>query len=233
MRKSKIALAALLLLGGAAIATAAYNQVPISPTASDAAAARKLLGPIRPLPADASFDEQVRAIRMVQDKVLDAAPLDRGIPLGQTRNLADVIKAGHGLCYDRSRAIEDALRVLGLKVRHVSVYSTAEKPPVQALLTPGIESHALSEVLTRRGWMLVGSNTRWISLRRDGRPLSIAQLRTVAPADRTDIDGTPAPPIFQNPEFTWLYGLYSRHGDFYPPYNVVPDVNWSEFADNV
>jgi len=232
MRKSIIAVAALLVLGGGA-AVAAYNAVPDEPTAADAAAVHALLGAVQPLPPSASFEDQVRLIKRVQDKVLDVAPRDEPIPFGQTRDLADVMNAGHGFCYDRSRAIEDALRVLGMQVRHVAVYSTHQKPAVEALFTPGVESHALSEVLTRRGWMLVGSNGPWISLRRDGKPLSIEQLRSVAPKDRVDINGTPPASIFQKREFTWVYGLYSRHGGFYPPYNRVPDVNWSEFAANL
>ena len=40
------------------------------------------------------------------------------------------------------------------------------------------------------------------------------------------------PEIYSAP-FTWVYGFYSRHGRFYPPYNAVPDVNWGELAQNL
>jgi hypothetical protein len=233
MRKSLLFLAGAAVLGAGTIAVAAYNQVPTKATAADAEALQSLVGAVRPLSANASFEEQLRVIKLVQNKVLHAAPVDTGIALGRSRELADVIAARHGLCYDRSRAIEDGLRVLGLTVRHISVYSTAKHAPVVSLVTPGTESHALTEVRTKRGWMLVDSNSNWLSLRADNRPLSIAQLHALPVAARSEGDGTPAPPVFQHGGFTWLYGLYSRHGEFYPPYNRVPDVNWSEFAANL
>ena len=33
-------------------------------------------------------------------------------------------------------------------------------------------------------------------------------------------------------EFIFVFGLYSRHGNFYPPYNYVPDINWKELIQN-
>lgn len=33
--------------------------------------------------------------------------------------------------------------------------------------------------------------------------------------------------------FTFMYGLYSRHGMFYPPYDKVPDINIPEFSQNI
>ena len=32
--------------------------------------------------------------------------------------------------------------------------------------------------------------------------------------------------------FVAVYGLYSRHGRFYPPYNLIPDINYGEFIQN-
>ena len=40
------------------------------------------------------------------------------------------------------------------------------------------------------------------------------------------------PEIYRAP-YTWLYGVYSRHGRFFPPYNAIPDVNWPEMAQNL
>jgi hypothetical protein len=232
MRKLVIMPAVLAVLGGATVALAHYNEVSTNPTKADVAAVRSLLGPHARVDASATFEDQLRTIKLVQGRVLKAAPRNDGIPVRHTRELGDVLKAKYGLCYDRSRAIESALRVLGMRVRHIAVYSTAQHPAVESLLTPGTESHALTEVSTRRGWMLIDSNSSWISLRGDRRPLSIKQLQSVAPAARAEGDGTPPPPVFRHP-FTWVYGLYSRHGDFYPPYTPVPDVNWSEFAANL
>src|SRR5690348_5836263 len=49
----------------------------------------------------ATFDQQITIIRKVQDAVFRIAPKDIGIPLGHTREPADLEKAGGGLCYDR------------------------------------------------------------------------------------------------------------------------------------
>ena len=32
--------------------------------------------------------------------------------------------------------------------------------------------------------------------------------------------------------FIYFIGLYSRHGYFYPPYNIIPDINYKEFVQN-
>jgi len=45
--------------------------------------------------------------------------------------------------------------------------------------------------------------------------------------------GMESPPIIYAKPFTFVYGLYSRHGYFYPPYNVIPDVNYGELLQNV
>ena len=38
-------------------------------------------------------------------------------------------------------------------------------------------------------------------------------------------------PILGRP-FTYLFGLYSRHGRFYPPYTPVPDLDWGQLGYN-
>ena len=37
---------------------------------------------------------------------------------------------------------------------------------------------------------------------------------------------------FYTPEVIFVYGLYSRHGRFYPPYNAIPDYNIRELFYN-
>ena len=144
-----------------------------------------------------------------------------------------MVRAGHGLCFDRSRAIETILRLQGMRTRHAAIYSTrATGSALRSLATPGVDSHAITEVMTRRGWMIVDSNSRWIGLTNANQPLDLARLR-----DRPGGPWHPSvrvqlPEIYRAP-YTWVYGLYSRHGRFYPPYNPVPDVNWAELAENL
>ena len=93
-------------------------------------------------------------------------------------------------------------------------------------------SHAFTEVLTQKGWMVVDSNDRWISIDSKNNPVSIAQIKLSAEG-AADFAWSQIPPNkkYMNP-FIFVYGLYSRHGQFYPPYNFIPDVNYRELAQN-
>lgn len=218
----------LLALAGA-MAVAAVHDVPNTPSPKDAGAARTLLRQANVGGQATDFQSQLAEISAVQRRILAAAPVNKGIPHGQDRELTDVLRLGYGLCFDRSRAIETVLRTAGYEVRHAAIYSTIEAgSTLSALATPGVPSHAVSEVRTSRGWMIVDSNSAWLGLTRSGEPLDLGELRSI---DRRSVAGKPNK-IFDGP-FTYVYGLYSRHGGFYPPYNPVPDVNWSELAQNL
>lgn len=219
------------------VAVAAVHNVSVEPTPEDRAAAEAILsrnGASVVLSRPATFAEEIDLILAVQAAVLDAAPVDEEIPQGQAREPQDLLTHGKGLCFDRSRAIEKMLKLAGLETRHIAVYSTRETgSALVSLATPQVSSHAVSEVRTSRGWIVVDSNDRWIGLSQAGEPYSMAEIRgrnePVRWSERVPatING-----IFEAP-FTWLYGLYSRHGMFYPPYTPVPDVNWGEFAANL
>lgn len=178
------------------------------------------------------FAGQVKDILAVQNAVLLRAPGDTPIDFDHPREPKDLYESRSGLCYDRSRAIEKILERLGYTVRHAAVYSTRQTHnALVALLTPQIESHAVTEVETAQGWMLVDSNDRWIGLTRDGKPVDLEELQDVPGADRqawATAVKAPLNEIFRDGEFTYVFGLYSRHGHFFPPYDALPDVNWGE-----
>ena len=213
------------------------HNVEKVPSAEDALFIRRMLsdsghGAILAGPAT-SFDEEIDRVLEVQDAVLRAAPVNDGIPLGQLREPRELYEAHSGLCYDRSRSIEKALALLGMETRHVAVYSLADAlTPLDALFSSGTPSHALTEVLTRRGWMLVDSNDRWIGLQANGQPVSADDLEALGDAVvwSPRMAGDMAP-IFHE-DFIHVYGLYSRHGLFYPPMDGVPDVNLAELVQN-
>jgi len=221
----------------ALVALAAAHNIPQTPTEADRQAAAQILGPLAATVIDAApatYEDEIDLILAVQDAVLRAAPVHDGIPLGKAREPKDLYEARAGLCYDRSRTIEKLLRLAGFETRHVAVYAVTENEnALSALLTPRGQSHAVTEVLTRRGWILVDSNRRWAGLSANGEPVSIAQVaERQAPPDRSDRIPDPIDPIF-TADFTFVYGLYSRHGKFYAPYTPIPDVNWAELLDNV
>jgi hypothetical protein len=179
-----------------------------------------------------SFDEQVRRIVAAQAAAFTAAPIQEPIDFGRSREPCDVIAAGHAYCYDRSRFIEKALRHLGFTTRYAAVYAVPEgSSALRSLLTPGISSHAVVEVRTARGWMVVDSNTRWIGLTAAGQPVDLAALA----ADPAVLNqpwhevGPKGPERILTRPFTYVFGLYSRHGRFYAPYDPIPDVAWGPF----
>jgi hypothetical protein len=183
-----------------------------------------------------SFKEELLLIRAVQNKILDIAPKHRPIALKQSREPLDLARAGYGYCYDRSRSMEKSLNYLGFETRHVSLF--ARYPGIlggiKALLTSGgsASSHAVTEVWTQQGWLIVDSNDRWLSLDRDEKPVSIKLLQGWRQQGvRIEWLDPALAGIYQN-EFIFVYGLYSRHGGFFPPYNVIPDLNYAELAEH-
>jgi transglutaminase-like putative cysteine protease len=148
------------------------------------------------------------------------------------REPRDVILGKSGICYDRSRVIEKILRYAGFPTRHVFILSVGNLSPLVALLVPGLRSHAVTEVLTAKGWLVVDSNDPWISIDEQGNPESITQMETVGIAHRIPCDRAPPNSIYNQP-FVAIDGLYSRHGQFYPPYAPVPNVNFRELLANL
>jgi hypothetical protein len=180
------------------------------------------------------FESQVRAVAAVQDAVLVASPTNIGVALNRQREPKDLFLLKQGLCFDRSRAIEKLLTYLGLEVRHVAVYATASRSALAALLTPENPSHAVSEVRTAKGWLLVDSNNRWLGVDANRNPVSTLGLKKLserrgpwAPESKARIN-----PIFLD-DFVFVYGLYSRHGRFYPPFTSFPDVNFRQLVSNL
>jgi len=214
-----------------------WNNVPDHPAAADSPAVVKLMqatgGKVTPDGNDEDFSSQIDTILAVQRAVLAAAPVDEGIPLGRPRELPDLLQAGKGLCYDRSRAIETVLNALGFETRHLYVISTAETQSLAAsMATRGTPSHAVTEVRTKKGWMLIDSNSQWIGLTADGEVVTAVELRQ-APDQVWDARSKDKPmAIFSRP-YRVIYGLYSRHGKFYPPYLPVPDLNWRQLLHNI
>lgn len=225
------------LVGGVALLS--YNDVSTDVTSDDAIYAERILretehGNLIAQKTPQSFAGQIETIFAVQDAVLSIADENRGIPFDRPRELSDLYQARAGLCFDRSRAIEKILSSLGFSVRHAFVASTrGTGSPLRSFLTPKTQSHAVTEVKTDRGWLVIDSNRRWIGLTEGSKPVDLAALReTKAQQDWDPRVKDPMSPILSEP-FTYLFGLYSRHGRFYPPYMPVPDVDWGQIRYNL
>jgi len=180
-----------------------------------------------------SYYAELKLISDIQRSVLRIAPGNEPLPHDQRRELKDLYLAKAGLCYDRSRVIEKVLRYAGFKTRHIAMYSTTETgSAIRALLVPGGDSHAITEVLTSKGWLIVDSNAPWLSIDSNNRPVSSKQLQSQIRSSSPMSWRTPPPTKIYSRPFIVVYGLYSRHGGFYPPYNFIPDINYPEFAEN-
>ena len=76
-------------------------------------------------------------------------------------------------------------------------------------------------------------NTYDDSIDSNDNPISLKQLRHSLDHAQVINWKESVPDLIFQSSFTYLYGVYSRHGRFYPPYNVIPDINYGEFIQNV
>ncbi len=209
------------------------NEVNNTLTKEDKNYIPKYSNKIKFMDKNLTYYEQVKYIKTVQSSVLNIACGNKKIPLRSKREPKQLYIAKNGLCYDRSRVIEKILRYSGFRTRHIAIYSTYKtNSAIKSLLTAKVDSHAVSEVLTKEGWMVVDSNAKWVSLNIRLKPISIRKIKlsldnniSIRWKDKIPFD------IYKKP-FTYVYGLYARHGEFYPPYNFIPDINYQEFLYN-
>ena len=232
--KKRFVIASIAIFFAGMVVILSYHAVDNSLTKEDIQYIPKYLTAVEPLPKNYTYLDELNFIISIQRSVLNIAPGNDSLPYGQKRELKELYEARTGLCFDRSRVIEKLLRYGGFETRHVSIYSTEKTDSVIiSLITPGVKSHAVTEVLTKDGWLVVDSNNPWVSMDADQRPISIhamqLSIKTSAPIKWHKV---PPAAIYTKP-FIFIYGLYSRHGQFYPPFDFIPDINWGEFVQNL
>lgn len=184
-----------------------------------------------------TFEKELQAIGGIQRAVFTASPAYRLIPVGHTREPEDLYKMKQGYCFDRARSIDKALRLMNFKSRYASLYSTDKTgSAIRSLITAGggdVRSHAMVEVLTSKGWLVVDTVNPWLALDNEGNPLGLEDLQTMAESsDFSSLKHAENAYFLYKKPFTYVYGLYSRHGQFYPPYAPFPDINWQEILQN-
>jgi hypothetical protein len=217
--------ASLLLITNVILAL--ITNVPTQVDAMDSAAFRLTLGLESPI-TPATYAAEIELIHNLQRLVLDRAPIGAGIPEYEPREPSDLLRAQEGLCYDRSRTFDKLFSWYGLRSRHVYILYP-EHPTTGATLsfwraffTRGTQSHAVTEVKTQRGWVVVDSNSIWVSVTKTGDPVS-ADLIQVRSSEFNSL-----PNYFNRPYFS-IRGLYSRRGQLYRPYVPFPQLNWLDF----
>jgi len=157
-----------------------------------------------------------KVVEVVHQRIPGLSP----IPPEHEREPEDVIKARSGLCYDRARLIEKALRLAGFEVRHVFLLYGGFKN----MLSAGSPTHAMLEVRTAKGWMFVGTLTPVLGLDADGRIWSMADLRSDAASGGAAIKRNGWIEVIPT-DFVPLIGVYSRNGKHYWPYTAMPEYS--------
>lgn len=173
-------------------------------------------------------DGELGLIHDIQVAVLAKVPMGPGVPAYSEREPSNVLKRDTGLCYDRSRLFDKLFIWAGFETRHVYIlykpkfFAKYTLPLWVAFFMPQSESHAVTEVKTSKGWLLVDSNDVWISVGRKGGLINTDQIwHQTAEFDTI-------PQYFSEP-FWAIRGLYSRRGHLYRPYLPYPQLNWSDF----
>ena len=176
-----------------------------------------------------SYNKEIKCIKKIQ---LSQLKLIKGTRCrGKYINIGSkkLLKENKGCCYDRSRLTEQALQYYGFQVRHVHLNHT-EGIGYLNLLVPSTPSHAVTEVLTSRGWMGVDSNEPFILIDKESNPNTYSQA----------IESGLAYDLSKNFKSFYLkptiitIGLYSRHGTFFNPYLPnVPEINFGDFFKNI
>jgi hypothetical protein len=136
------------------------TNVSTHPTDSDVAVFRSILGLQKPL-EPISFAQELQLIKQLQALVLREASGSEPISDFQNQEPEDLFQAKSGLCFDRSRAFDKLFHWYGFESRHLYILyakhpvSGEEMSFLRAFFTRGTNSHAMTEVKTSRGWVVV------------------------------------------------------------------------------
>lgn len=182
-----------------------------------------------------TYDQELALILDVQRAVLLRICDIREFPLDHPREPKDVYIARIGMCTEGSRVIEKILNSLGFKTRHLYIFSINQEWGAIGQFIKGKESsHAVVEVLTRKGWVVVEPLVRWISVDSNNNPVSIVAIQKDIKTHEIVWNSKylyNMNSIFKKP-FGVIYGVYSMNGRAYPPYNFIPDINYQQFMKN-
>ena len=220
--KFKFLLIPLLLITGGVI-TSAVTNVSTHVTGEDRLVFELFYGQ-NSISSPEGFNDQIQLISNLQKKAFEAAPVGSGIPEYQEREPQELIRAKQGLCYDRSRTLDKLLSFVGFKTRHVYLLYKQDRSFLSAISHYGQESHAVTEVKTAKGWMLVDSNTPWLAITRGGEPVSADVVWKL-------YDEFKDPPTYFKEPYWAIRGMYSRKGHLYKPYIYFPEFNWPTFFE--
>ena len=167
------------------VALGLITNVPTHVTESDKAVFRTTLSLKKP-EGPLTYEQEIKLIRSVQALIFEQVPIGEPIPDYADREPEDLFKQRSGLCYDRSRTYDKVFSWLGFEARHIFILYPEHPVTGESLsfwgafFTRGTNSHAVTEVKTSRGWVLVDSNSAWVSDGKHGLPVDADHLRDKA-----------------------------------------------------
>lgn len=184
-------------------------------------------------PEFSSITQEIVFIQQIQVTILKQINTSKSIPSGQNREPKDLFQFKSGYCFDTGRTLEKAYNYYGFRTRHVAIYQRKKGKSKWNVLTGREDrSHAALEVKTSEGWLLVDPTWQWVGLDKVGNPLSMEDIKSLNIRELKAIPPEEAHDFYLHPTVI-VYGLHSRHGQFYPPYNFIPDYNFRELLYNL
>ena len=207
------------------------HNVPKSISEEDEKALNVIFGPDRIDAETLSFEKQIMFVDELVTSLHSNLVVGTPIAYNTNREPSELVNNSGGLCYDFSRTIEKYLMSNGFHVRHVSVYLD-QGNFFNTISVKGVYSHALTEVKTKKGWMIVDSNLEFYAQDESGEVFAYKDLVKLAEAPQWKLPLENELSPFYSPNVQFVYGLYSRHGKFYKPYNFIPDYNLRELFYN-
>jgi hypothetical protein len=187
----------------------------------------------------ASFQSEMAFLSLLQKNVFEAITHGKISP-DKFGNVAEYFTNRTGECYDRTVLLEKIIDVYGFDFRHVYIYYAPSRghgeTKVVDFFRKSTLSHALTEVHTAHGWMAIESNTDCVGLDRSGNLLTVKdiekELKRTGAVDLAQPCSQGLPFWKKYPNFNYIYGVYSRHGQFLRPHLPLPGYNIRMLAYN-
>ncbi len=172
-----------------------------------------------------SFEDELGCAKAAQASIHRVIPNTECAAPGQTVEPMEFLKRGFGCCTDRTRTLEKIFTHYGLVTRKVALYDISALGLFKTMITPGVDSHATLEVMTKRGWMGVDSNHEFVLFDEERGPYSY----TYFSREDAEVEASIVPYRFYSNKPIVIFGLYSRHGYFHGPNVPGPEVNIHDF----
>ena len=169
----------------------------------------------------ASFENEVAFVSRVQDSIVKnfKGAFNPNEKVGQ---VSFYFQNRAGVCYDKALLMEKIFLEYGFQIRHMYIYFREDNLAIERtdFFKKGLTSHAMLEVKTRKGWMVVATNGNWMGINNSGNPITIFEAREQIKNGSLSIQKNNYYGIyffesFKSPSnFRVIYGVYSRHGQF-------------------